>query len=245
MNHEIDDEKLVAYGDGELGGAAATEVKAALLRDPVLRRRAEKLRNSSQALRGAFDELRDEPVPTRILDLLEDERTNSRIHRRVNVTQLAIAASLALVIGSLSGFWFAGSAPTADVASAWPGALKVASTGLLDTTPSGAVVKLDAGLELQPVLSFRDATGRICRQYVVADTDPSGKTADGVACRTSAGHWQLEFASLRDPATVSSAQGFAPASGGDAGAFNKLVDALIVDPITLEQERELIRSTWE
>ena len=72
MNHEIDDEKLIAYNDGELEGAAATEVKAVLLRDPALRRRAEKLRDSAQALRGAFDELLAEPMPTRILDILED-----------------------------------------------------------------------------------------------------------------------------------------------------------------------------
>jgi hypothetical protein len=235
---------LTAYVDGELDSAAATRVKAALLRDPELRRRADRLHGSAQALRGAFDELLAEPVPAKVLDVLERESTSAPAQGRTHVVQLAIAASFALVIGSLSGFWFAQTGPSSGAAGAWPGALQAASTGMFDTTPSGALAKLDAGLELQPVLSFRDRHGRICRQYVVTDTRPSGATADGVACRTENQGWQVEFARLRNPMPVASPQGFAPASGGDSGTFNAAVNALVADPVTPEQERELIRSNW-
>jgi hypothetical protein len=244
MKHEINDEMLTAYVDGELDNTAATEVKAALLRDPELRRRAERLHGSAQALRGAFDELLAEPVPARVLDVLERERTSSPVRGRAHFVQLAIAASFALVIGSLSGFWFAHTGPSSGATGAWPGTLEAASTELFDTTPSGALVQLDSGLELQPVLSFRDHDGRICRQYVVADTRPSGATADGVACRTGNDRWQVEFARLRSPLPAPSQQGFAPASGGNSGTFNAAVNALVANPVTPDQERELIRSNW-
>ncbi|MDH3714151.1 MAG: hypothetical protein OET44_09925 [Gammaproteobacteria bacterium] len=244
MKHEIDDETLTAYVDGELDDASATEVKSALLRDPELRRHAERLHGSAQALRGAFDELLAEPVPAEVLDVLERERSKSPVQGRKHVVQLAIAASFALVIGSLSGFWFAHTGPSSSSVGAWPGALEAASSGLFDTTPSGALVQIDSGLELQPVLSFRDRNGRICRQYVITDTRSSGATADGVACRTGNDRWQVEFARLRNPAPASSPPGFAPASGGDSGTFNAAVNALVADPVAPEQERELIRSNW-
>lgn len=46
---------------------------------------------------------------------------------------------------------------------------------------------------VQPVTSFKDAQGQICRHVVVILTSgPASKKTEGIACRLTSGQWKLE-----------------------------------------------------
>jgi hypothetical protein len=46
---------------------------------------------------------------------------------------------------------------------------------------------------VQPVASFKDAQGQICRHVVVILTSgPASKKTEGIACRLTSGQWKLE-----------------------------------------------------
>jgi anti-sigma factor RsiW len=62
----VDDITLNAYLDGELDAAAATDVEAALARDPVLQRRLESVARSTALMRAAFAPALHEPLPERL-----------------------------------------------------------------------------------------------------------------------------------------------------------------------------------
>ncbi len=247
MTTEIADAELMAFVDGELDEVQRTRVERALARDPGLRRRADSLRVPGEALRAALDPIAAEPIPAAILRAaLPQDRAAPRAPWRQLAAPLAMAASLALVVGGFGGAWFAGPeqhqqrAPAAQV---WLGALHAEAAAILDNLPSGATgVWRDngPGLELQPVLSFLDAGARVCRQFVAR----GAATFDAVACRSPEGGWQLVAALARAPVEATAGDAYRPASGAPASAIDSLVDALAVEPLLPSREAELLRDQW-
>ena len=112
------------------------------------------------------------------------------------------------------------------------GSLVLASadlTAMLDSAPSGQKPDLAALGEGEVVLTFRNADGQLCRQFLIEGA--GGTTSDALACAGSGAQkeWQIE-AYGRRAAPV----GEMKLAGGDAApAVVAAVDAMIdSDPLT-------------
>lgn len=78
------------------------------------------------------------------------------------------------------------------------------------------------GGTVYPVLSFRDGTGSLCREFEVAD----GRAVSmGVACRRSGG-WKIE-AIAPTAGRSAAAEGYVPASGDVPAAVSAAIDRLM------------------
>ncbi|MGQ0675806.1 MAG: hypothetical protein ACT4N4_06935 [Rhodospirillales bacterium] len=64
---KADDALLMAYVDGKLDAAGVAEIEAAIAADLALARRVRLLRDTTAALRAAFNDAMHEPVPERLL----------------------------------------------------------------------------------------------------------------------------------------------------------------------------------
>ncbi len=125
---------------------------------------------------------------------------------------IGVVAGSQLVPGGLSpqpsgapaAFRLAAGAPVADGATA----------RLLSTVASGAGADLD-GARLEPLLSFRDEEGRLCRQLRVSGRDT---TLDALACHDGRG-WRIEALATRPAATG----GYVTAAGPDEGPVAEAV----------------------
>ncbi len=70
----VDNEKLMAFADGELTGAERAEVEAALEQDQALRERLQAHQRMRTRLSSAFDGALAEPVPTRLTEAAQARR---------------------------------------------------------------------------------------------------------------------------------------------------------------------------
>lgn len=78
------------------------------------------------------------------------------------------------------------------------------------------------GGTVYPVLSFRDGTGALCREFEVAD----GRAVSvGVACRRAAG-WNVEAVATASGRSAA-AEGYVPASGDVPAAITDAIDRLM------------------
>lgn len=263
---KLDEETLMAYVDCELDLARAAEVEAALAEDPEARAIVRMFRESAALMRGPFDEVLREPVPARLLAAVNAPATGRisdiRLARRRSVarffptTAWARAAVVALLVGAGAGYL---------TAQWWPDALEsstlAASDALLnealETTASGTLFvrrEGDAGVarEIMPLLTFRDASNRYCREFESSLTVADGRQVSyGVACRER-GAWQTQALMARqliaptlrgDPAADHSQ--YAPAMGGDVAGFDTVIQQLMVnEPLKPEEEAALIGQGW-
>jgi anti-sigma factor RsiW len=112
------DEKLIAYLDGELDERERADIAAALDHDGELRDRAQRLSESAALLRAAFDEVLREPLPDRLIAAARGETSKvvsimARVRRGMAEQRrwwigIPVAASLmGLMIGGGLGY-FAG-----------------------------------------------------------------------------------------------------------------------------------------
>lgn len=65
--HDIDDEFLIAYLDGELNGTDYARIESALSKDEALKSRLGVLADTTVLVRRAFDDVLHEPIPARLL----------------------------------------------------------------------------------------------------------------------------------------------------------------------------------
>lgn len=179
-------DELAAFADGELTGARASAVEAAIAADPALLRDLERHRALKSQLCAHFDPIAEAPVPEALTALLRSEREETssnvvgfteareriaekrRLPRWSWVAGPALAASLALVVLVPRG---GGTEGYADAQLA----------GVLDQR---LVAQQGQGEETRVLLSFRDRAGGYCRAF-------SGSGGGGIACRDATG-WRLE-----------------------------------------------------
>ena len=144
----------------------------------------------------------------------------------------AIAASV--VFGGL-GFVIgqsAAPAPAAGNTLAAGAPAPAALAALLDRLPSGEEARLD-GAALAMVASFRDAQGRVCRDFSLAQ--PDAARLESVACRAPGGVWRIDYAALAPSDSVA----YAPASAGSAlDAYLAAIGA--GQPLDAQAERALL-----
>jgi len=255
MTRGIDDEKLMAYVDGELGAVERAEVEALLARDSSLQERAEMFRQSADLARLALADTLREPVPDAMLAKLqatEHDGLLKRLFRRfggagrqwslpLGGLELATAAGLLLVVGGVVGTQLGGDAVYSD-------AMDPRVADALSTAGSGMVVVLDGsdGTEdVLPLLTYVNADGHYCRHYLHHGAGPQGgQTVDGVACLDGGGNWQ-QVITVRLDASEVEGDGYVTASGGESVLVDDFIESTIAGaPIVGPDEAELIGSDW-
>ena len=249
MSAQFTDAQLAGFMAGTLDDEALIDaIEAAINADPALAARAEALAAGdtlAPLVREAFAPVLDAPVPERLIaataphaaevvDLAAARAAKSAapLPTPANDTGRgswrwpqfgAIAASLVLgvMIGGPLLTGGGGSAPAG-------GSLVLASAevdAMLGSAPSGQKTDLAALGEGEVVLTFRDAEGRLCRQFTIEG--PAGGASDALACASS-GAWQIEAYGRR-----AAPAGEMKLAGGDAApAVVAAVDGLIAsDPL--------------
>jgi hypothetical protein len=225
----VDDETLMAFADGELGGQQRAAIEAALARDAALRDRLEAHQNLRAQLSGAFDGALTEPVPARLsasvqprsaeVVTLADRRPPKWSAREWGAMAASIAAGLLTGVGAMNT-----QAPLIAAANGGleaRGALAQALNTQLASDEAGAV---------RIGLSFVSQEGGYCRTFSMTRSDTSG-----LACRIGDG-WTIAM----------TAQG----GGGEvrmAAAETMLatVDAMIVgEPLDQPAEQQARARDW-
>ncbi len=267
MSADITDETLMAFVDGELEAGERQRVAAALEHDADLRARLQVFEQTGRELGALFDQPMNEPVPSHIEEMVRraplGQRPVSPLERiatrlRDTIGELSgpaaswatagVAATI-FAVGLSVGLWFQ-NLPTGistdriallnvEDNHIWAqGALKTA----LETAASGEEHKWPTGSNggtVVPVLTFKDKTGRFCREYAVAGTPEA--SAVGIACRTDAARWSVEI----HTAQSTEAQSIAPASGTGIERLNALMTEMSEgEPLDLDAEEAAIRKGW-
>lgn len=214
------DETLMAYADGMLASAETAELARLIAADPALQRRVEMFRRSAVLVQQAVAPLIDEPVPdalkAAVAGMVKDARSGANVvefkprnaaaaPRRFG--QMAIAASLAALIGGLAGYGLKGAGSEGfelAVGRQVPQNLQTA----LSAAPSGSENPVN-GHVVKMVSTFRLGDNSVCREFEAAGR-PEGAVV-AVACRDGKA-WTARFAVAAPPA----ADGYAPASSHDA-----------------------------
>ena len=105
--NRIDAAVLNEYVDGELDAPGREAVERHLAAEPGAASRVRDYRAQTEALRRAYDPVLDEPVPARLLDVLDraEEAPASQSRGRIRrFFPTAMAAALALAVGSVAGW---------------------------------------------------------------------------------------------------------------------------------------------
>lgn len=250
----IDDEKLLAYLDGEASPEEAETIARALENDPDLKARLEAQKRLKAQLADHYAPVANEPVPDRFTALLgagsDDDETmpagelvelaEARRERRARRPgwgewrwpQLgAIAASLA--IGMIAGptIFDGPDNSTAtlgrDFVLAADDPLATAlDTQLASTQASDAPIRIG--------ITFVDQRGNYCRTF-------DGPELEGVACREE-GSWQLALAAART-GTGADPQ-FRQAASGDRIILDYAQSIIAGAPIDAEEEQQARANDW-
>jgi len=228
----VDEEKLMAFADGELTGAERAEMEAALEQDSALRERVEAHLAMRGRLSSAFDGALSEPVPQHLLEAaqkphqaevvdLAARRAAKWSFREWGAMAASIALGLVIGVGTMQQ-----SQPmftTADNGVVARGALSQA----LDTQLAS-----DQAAAVRIGLSFRNQDGDYCRTF---DLTEAG--ASGVACREDAG-WAI-------PLMSGSATGGEVRQAAASTAVLNAVDAMIAgEALDADAERAARDGGW-
>lgn len=229
-------ETLSAYLDGELPEAEMAEIEARLLADPEWQAELDRLlRNDQllgQSLRAEVPDAVDEetarrfglataiptPVPA------NDDRPWAKWLGAGGLA--AAAAALVLLVRT----------PSPDP---WEGAR---FDEAMTTTASMQQAALGEGNSVTPLLSFRAADGRYCREFRLAAAKAEN-SRDGIACRTG-GEWKTEVLVEGQPAMTDPGR-IEVAGGGEQPELDRAYDRLGADaPMAADEERRMIASGW-
>ncbi len=230
----IDDELFYEWLDGELDGEEAERVAAAVAASPELTAKAEQHRRLAAGLRDAFEPILADTGATPAFEsgkVVEfGARVSERDRRRAWFAApqwAAMAASLA--IGLIIGGQFMSrsrSPVTVEngqlVAAA---ALDAALDTRLASTPAAGGARIG--------LTFRDATGRICRSF-------SEPASSGLACRAGDG-WQVLGLF---PASKGQESNYRMAAGEDPRLAALIDETIAGEPFDATQEKAALDAGW-
>jgi hypothetical protein len=245
-----DDDALSALIDGTLPRDETAALHARLEREPALAARLAAMERANRAVRDAYAQVVDEPLPEKVLELLRAPQA-----RAANVVDLAThqrrralpawfpqaaAAGIALAIGLGLGFGLgqrSSDLPTANALAA-TGAVPAGSPlyELLESVPSGEPRVLDAAAMAEARLTFRAVDGDWCRELTATS---AAQSSVALACRRDDG-WRLELVG------VAAADGELYRPAGAESPFQEAVGALIDGaPLEPEAERALLANGWQ
>jgi hypothetical protein len=251
-----DDELLSAFIDRALPADRVAALKRRLAAEPALARRLQQLERANSAVRDAYAPIAAEPLPQRVLDLIDTAPSTTKSN--AGVVDLAarrsargsrfaplptsLAAGIALAIGLSLGYLVSSRAPTPDAALIANAGSITPGTPLFDvleTTASTTPREIERGVTATPVFTFRSVDGNYCRQVDIASERGGG---EAVACRRD-GRWRFEAVSFTAAATTTNGE-FRPASGRSS-AIDAVIDERIEgDPLDAASEAALIEQSW-
>lgn len=263
------DDVLVAYADGTLDADAAAAVAKHLENDAKARAFVRALQDSADLARHAFDEALDAPASAKLVDTIINGTAAHTVARPpvTNVVPLrrqqgfaqpqamALAACLALLIGGLGGFQLGqrtGIVTTGEDEVA-VGLVKNGTTlrQALERVASNEPVSLstsgDAKAEMIIVATFRDATGRICRELEVTEgRAAAGGITAAVACRQPDGNWLVEGAVRMAASPSAPDHDFTPAKGDKSSAIEGVLSAIGAKrALAPADEQQLLKNGWK
>lgn len=185
----IDIEKLSAFLDDELTVAEAEEVRLALEQDEDVAVQLAALMMVDERVRQQTEAQNETPLPDTITRMLADEvPTNVIIGpwqklRQQAQRHVAMAASVAMLIGLSGGVWFTSySSATAEAEFAQ------AIERVLESQASGSTYAISESVSMTPQLTFKDQAGDYCRHYELYNAE-AGQTTAAIECRRN-GTWQ-------------------------------------------------------
>jgi hypothetical protein len=241
------DEVLMAYADDELDAQTRAAVEAAMASDPEIARRIAHHKALRNRLHSAFNQVLDEPVPARLLQVV---RNDPAVPRKSNVVPLrrrraarwswpqwsAMAATL--IIGVIVGrLVLVSSRPPGPIVMR--GGQVLASGALADALSDRLAAEQSPADAVRIGVSFRSKSGEYCRTFAVA----APAALAGLACR-EADAWQVRVLAR------ASSQGGGPAAYRQASssmprAVIAAVDNLIAgEPLDAQAEAAARKQHW-
>ncbi len=246
-----DYELLSRYLDGELPLALARELEQRLAAEPALGSVLARMRALQGQLHHAYEGIAQQPVPQRILALLQAPQANvvpighkpsltaphNPPRKRVMNWGFALAASLLVAVSATL-------VTRLEQQPAQPGAAGTDSllSLALEASPSRGEgwEALADGRELRPVLSFQTSAGSWCREYLLRSSEGSWH---GVACRGDAG-WTTTV--LDGTESAGSSTDYRPAGAASADEVADFIDRSAAGiALDAREEAELIARAWK
>lgn len=226
-------ETIAAYADGELEGAALSEVEAALTADPSLQAQVDAHRALKATLLAHFAPIAEAPPPEHLIRAVKGG---------AEVVDFAEAALKGNVRSQPERRWarFAGPALAASVVLALAGiglsqrsAATYANGEIASALDDQLVETQSPNMPVRILLSFRDAEGRFCRGF-------SSAAQSGIACHDDQGwrfHRVLGGANGR-------AGEFRQAGSSNAELLAAMQDMAHGPALNAQGERDAVRSDW-
>lgn len=187
---EKETEKLSAFLDNELPAAEMEKVRQLLAQDEDAAARLAALVMVDERLRQHAEVQNQTPVPDKITQLLTEASETAQVvtgpwqtMRQFAQRHVAMAASVAMVVGISAGMWF--SNPPINSAQKQ---LAQAIEQVLESKPSGQTYTLSTSVSMNPQLTFKNNLGDYCRHYELYN-EQAGHTTAAIQCRQD-GSWQ-------------------------------------------------------
>ena len=219
MNERLSGEDIAAYMDGEMSDAEAQDFEAVLQSDPLARAEVQHLQEVNSLLKGAYNEILDQPVPLAVAGRVQSSLASAEPGSQASPVPMgggwrawglqAIAASLLAIILSFPAGFFtsewrqdAVKAEAAAVQAADREAMAAALSEALEKRLSGVAVDWHnqasgSSGAVTPVRTFRNADGRWCREYLEEATIAGSlDSRRAIACRESDGQWRTRILAL-------------------------------------------------
>lgn len=249
----ISDEVLMAYADGALSEAEARAVEAHLAENAEARELVAAFRESAELAARAFDQPMTEPVSQRLIDTVRGNQSNVIRGPWTGRALLPLAAAMTLTAGLALGFWLSGASEGDDVARGLGvGPLDQTShlAQHLETRPSGTAATLQQDRSVVVVGTFRDRSGRPCREFeVLGDTGNASSAPEtaAIACRAATGSWTVEgVVRIATGPETPGTQGYVPSGAQEEDALQKLVEILgATSLLPADEEARLIENGWD
>ncbi|WP_258239694.1 RseA family anti-sigma factor [Pseudidiomarina homiensis] len=237
----INTEKLSAFLDNELPAEEMEEVRQLLTQDENAAARLAALVMVDERLRQHTDQQSQTPVPDKITQMLTEDDEPARVvsgpwqtMRQFAQRQVALAASVAMVIGISAGMWFN------DHAMSTAGSqLAQAIDQVLENKASGHTYTLNTAVAMTPQLTFKNHMGDYCRHYEL-NNEQAGYTTTAIHCRSD-GSWKpvAEAISYTNPVSGS----YTTASGQQM--LDTVLDAVMATaPFSKATEDAALNSHW-
>lgn len=241
----LSEETLMAYVDGELDAPTREEVARAVATDPEVARRVAAQQALRHNLRAGFDPILKEPVPARLLSLVQSRpsgataapvlpfRTPPRPqHTWVQWSSLAASFVLgALVWHIATRLNPSGPITAQQEAFIASGALKKALDGQL-------AANRDPAAPVQIGVSFISRAGSYCRSFRLRE----GVNAAGLACHENQ-NWTVQVLAQ---APASGSQGLYRQAASDLppAVVHAVADAIAGEPLDASSEAQARASGW-